>query len=304
MDAAKSPDQAVPLIDPPMQSMTLADGRTLSWQEFGLPEGRPVLYFHGGGSTSLEAGIFHREAVQRNIRLIASNRPGAGGSTLCPGRPVAAYADDLAELLDRLRIEQFACFGESNGGLVALAVAATMPTRVRGAVPINPTVPWFDPVARTVTSGVAAWAYRLMKLWPGLLASLADEKSAQRLRERKSAAPQNGGFDPLNLIGPPPGTEPDVAEIHWRMTTKRASRQGLRDELKWAASDWGFDYYSIPVPLDFFCGVHDAQAPFALVLADRNPNARFHHFSFGHHGFSHPDARRRILDTVSGYFAA
>src|SRR3546814_9575779 len=73
----------IPLIDPPLQSMTLADGRQLTWQEFGLPDGRPVLYFHGGGSFSLEAGIFHREAVQRNIHLIATNRPGAGGSSLC-----------------------------------------------------------------------------------------------------------------------------------------------------------------------------------------------------------------------------
>src|SRR3546814_2431954 len=54
--------------DLPLQSMTLADGRQLTRQEFGLPDGRPVLYFHGGGSFSLEAGIFHREAVQRNIR--------------------------------------------------------------------------------------------------------------------------------------------------------------------------------------------------------------------------------------------
>src|SRR3546814_4539077 len=141
----------IPLIDPPLQSMTLADGRQLTWQEFGLPDGRPVLYFHGGGSFSLEAGIFHREAVQRNIHLIATNRPGAGGSSLCPGRPVAAYSNDLRELLDHLKIEKFACLGESNGGLVTMAVAATLPDRVLGAIPINPTVPWFDSVARTVS---------------------------------------------------------------------------------------------------------------------------------------------------------
>ncbi len=66
--------------------------------------------------------------------------------------------------------------------------------------------------------------------------------------------------------------------------------------------DWGFDHYAIPVRLDFFCGVHDAQAPFALVLADRNPQASFQHFSYGHYGFSHPDARRRIFETIAGYF--
>jgi pimeloyl-ACP methyl ester carboxylesterase len=281
--------------------MTLADGRHLTWQEFGLPQGKPVLYFHGGGSFSLEAGIFHREAVQNNIRLIATNRPGAGGSTACPGRPVAAYSDDLSELLASLKIEKFACFGESNGGLVALAVAATMPTRVLGAVPINPTVPWFDPQARRVSSCAVGTGYRLIKYLPWVVARIATN-SADRIRRLKSEAKRSGGgFNPLDLLGPPPGTEQDVGEIQWRVMG-RTAKQALLAESKWATSSWGFDYYSIPVALDIFCGVYDPQAPFALLLADRNADARFHYFSFGHYGFSHPDARHRILDMISGYF--
>ncbi len=293
--------QTIPLIDPPIQSMSLADGRQLTWQEFGLPGGKPVVYFHGGGSLSLEAGIFHREAVQRNIRLIAANRPGTAGASLCRGRSAAGYADDLGELLGYLQIDKFACFGESNGGLITMAMAATMPARVLGAVPINPTVPWFDPVARSVTAGAAAWGYRLMRHCPRLLVSLA-AGSGERIRKQRSAAPQHdGGFNPLDLAGPPPGTEPDIAEIHWRFMDSH-NKQALLAELEFATRPWGFNYYSIPVALDFYCGVHDAQAPFALVLADRNADARFHHFAYGHHGFSHPDARRRILDTIAGYF--
>ena len=287
----------VPLIDPPLRSMSLADGRRLTWQEFGAPDGRPALYFHGGGSTSPEAGIFHREAVRRNVRLIATNRPGARGSTLSPDRPVAAYSDDLRELLDSLDIETFGCFGESNGGMVTMAVAATMPTRVRVAVPINPTVPWFDPVARTVSSSAAAVGYRLLKYAPALVARIDEKAAARRQRERSEPAP---GSSSSELVGPPPGTEPDIADLHRRIDAERAGKQALLAELKWATSDWGFDHYSIPAPLDFFCGVRDAQAPFALVLADRNPDARFHYFSYGHNGYSHPDARRRILDVVSG----
>jgi pimeloyl-ACP methyl ester carboxylesterase len=273
------------MIEAALQCMTLADGRQLTWQEFGVPDGRPVLYFHGGGSLSLEAGIFHREAVARGVRLIATNRPGAGGSSLCPGRPVAAYADDLRELLDHLGIERFACLGESNGGLVTMAAAAAMVTRVLGAVPINPTVPWFDPVARRVSSCSAGLAYRLMKYWPGLIIGLSS----------------SGTKGKSDLVGPPPGTEADVAEFQ-RRVMGQGSKQALRPELQWASSAWGFDYYSISVPLDFFCGVHDPQAPFALVLADRNPDARFHHFSYGHYAYSHPDARRRIFDKVCEYF--
>lgn len=293
----------IPLITPPLLSMKLADGRQLTWQEFGVPDGRPVLYFHGGGSLSLEAGLFHREAVQRNLRLIATNRPGAEGSSLCPGRPVAAYSDDLSELLAHLKVGKFACLGESNGGLVTMAVAATMADCVVGAVPINPTVPWFDAMARSVSPASVGWAYRVMKWWPSALIRLA-EGSAPRVRKLKEARPKTAGFDRVDLYGPPPGTEADVAEFHWRVIERSSTREALTPELQWSASDWSFDYYSIPVRLDFFCGAYDAQAPFALVLADRNPDARFHYFSYGHTAYSHPDARRRIFDLVSGYFEA
>lgn len=293
----------IPLIDPPIEAMTLRDGRCLTWQEFGLPHGKPVLYFHGGGSISFEAGIFHREAVQQNIRLIATNRPGTGGSSVCRGRPVAAYSDDLNELLDRLGIERFACFGESNGGMVSLAVAATLSSRVLGAVPINPTLPWFDPLARSVSSRTAAVGYRLLNYLPWVLAGMAARSGGWIHKQKSKAVRNDSGFDPLDLAGPPPGTEQDIAEIHWR-TMEQTRSKALMSELRWAAADWGFDYYAVPVPLDFFCGVHDSQAPFALILADRNVDARFHSFSFGHHGFSHPNARRRIINTISGYFEA
>jgi pimeloyl-ACP methyl ester carboxylesterase len=293
----------IPLIDPPCQSMTLADGRTLSWQEFGVSGGRPVLYFHGGGSFSLEAGLFHREAVQNNIRLIATNRPGAGTSSLCPGRAAVGYADDLGELLAHLEIGKFACFGESNGGMMTLVIAAAMADRVIGAVPINPTVPWFDPLARRVSSRTVAWGYRAMKYIPWALPGLA-RKSIARIRQLKAAyVPDPRRFQPLDLMGPPPGIEADVAELQWRVM-ERSQKHALLAELKWAVTDWGVDYYAIPVPLDFFCGAYDSQAPFALVLADRNSDARFHCFSYGHTAFSLPDARRRIVDTIARYFEA
>lgn len=288
----------IPLVDPPLRSTTLADGRTATWQEFGVPDGRPVLYLHGGGSTSIEGGIFHREAVQHGVRLIATNRPGARGSTLAPERPAVAYVDDAAQLLDALGIDAVSVFGESNGGLMTMALAAGLPDRVRSAAPINPTLPWFDPLARTVSSRAAAVAYRLLRHAPRLLAAM-DHAATPRgpVDDARPLARGTRFVDP-DLVGPPPGTEPDVAALHRRMQRERAGKDAMLAELRLAGRPWGFDHLAIPVPLDLFCGVHDVQAPFALVLADRNPDARFHHFSYGHHGFSHPDARRRIVETL------
>lgn len=292
-----------PLIDPPVLSLQLADRRTLTWQEFGHPGGRPALYFHGGGSVSFEAGIFHREAVARGIRLIATSRPGAGGTSLCSGRPVARYSDDVKELLDHLGIGTCVCFGESNGGMVTLAIAATLPDRIIGAAPINPTLPWFDPLARAVSSRAVATGYTMLKYAPWAFGLGMKTMVAKYRRIKSQEFERKPALNSPELFGPPPGTEADVGEILWKVLLQVNSRSKL-PELKWATSNWGFDYYNIRVPLDFYCGVRDAQAPFALVLADRNPNARFHYFSYGHHGFAHPDARRRIVDSIAGYFGA
>jgi pimeloyl-ACP methyl ester carboxylesterase len=288
----------IPLVDPPLRSMTLVDGRALTWQEFGAADGRPVLYFHGGGSTSIEGGIFHREAASAGIRLIATNRPGARGSSLCPGRRVAAYSDDLEELLDELDVASFACFGESNGGLFSMATAATLPERVTGAVPINPTLPWFDPEARRVSPRGSAAAYWLIKNAPSLVYAMTRRADAKAAREAE------GDVRKSDLIGPPPGTEPDVAALQLRTMRERVDRAGLLAELAWATTDWGFDYRTIAARLDFFCGEHDPQGPFARVLAEQNPDAAFHDFPYGHSGFSHPDARRRIVDVVAAHVAS
>lgn len=282
-----------------LRSLILSDGRQLTWQEYGEPEGNPALYFHGGGSCSLEGAIFHAEAVQRNIRLIATNRPGAYGSSVCRRRPVVAYADDIAELLGHLGVERFACFGESNGGMVTLAIASAMARWVVGAVPINPTVPWFDRQARMVTSGSAGTGYRLMKYAPRLLVWAAQMFAAKPYKPKQDA----DGFRRSDLYGPPPGTEPGVAAIHDEMLA-RAGKGALIEELRWASANWGFDFYSIGTRLDLHCGAFDAQSPFALVLAERNPDAAFHYHSYGHQGFFHPDTRRRIVDLIKGYFEA
>ncbi|WP_083586976.1 alpha/beta fold hydrolase [Agrococcus sp. Marseille-P2731] len=292
-DAADGATADVPLIDPPERSMVLADGRRTTWQEFGVADGRPVLYLHGGGSTSIEGGIFHREAVHHGVRLIATNRPGARGSTLAPGRPAIAYADDVAQVLDHLGVERMSCFGESNGGLMTMVVASGLPDHVASAAPINPTLPWFDPAARRVSSRSTALAYRLLRHAPGLLAAMDARASRGGGADERSSR-----FADPDLVGPPPGTEPDVAALHRRMLAERAGKEALLAELRLAGRPWGFDHYGISAPLDLFCGEQDVQAPFARVLAERNPDARFHSFAYGHHGFSHPDARRRIVETL------
>lgn len=110
-------------------SMATADGRELSFCEWGPPDGAPVFVLHGTpGSRYLRhvGGEYERQSV----RAITYDRPGYGRSTRLPGRTVAQSAADIATIADHLGLRRFAVVGISGGGPSALAAAAAMPERV------------------------------------------------------------------------------------------------------------------------------------------------------------------------------
>ena len=82
----------------------LSDSRKLSQHTYGSKDGEPVLYFHGFPSSSLEVEIFKGDhiATELNIRIIAVDRPGYGGSDGQKNRTMERWAKDVAELADDL----------------------------------------------------------------------------------------------------------------------------------------------------------------------------------------------------------
>jgi pimeloyl-ACP methyl ester carboxylesterase len=61
--------------------IALPDGRSLAYAEFGDPDGRPVLFFHGTPGYRLNPWIPDAELRSLGVRLIALDRPGVGRST-------------------------------------------------------------------------------------------------------------------------------------------------------------------------------------------------------------------------------
>jgi pimeloyl-ACP methyl ester carboxylesterase len=93
-------------------------------------EGSPLLLLHGwGASAELFAPIIN--ALQPGRRLIVPDLPGFGGSEP-PPVPWSAheYALWTAKLLDRLGVDRADVIGHSNGGRIALVLAATYPDRI------------------------------------------------------------------------------------------------------------------------------------------------------------------------------
>jgi pimeloyl-ACP methyl ester carboxylesterase len=118
-----------------------ADGRTLTYAEWGDPEGFPVFTLHGTPGSRFARHYDESAYVDAGARVITYDRPGYGGSSRHRGRRIVDCVPDVEALADALGIERFAIIGGSGGGPHALAVAARLPervTRVACAVGIVP----------------------------------------------------------------------------------------------------------------------------------------------------------------------
>ncbi len=113
-------------------SVTLPDGRVLAYEEYGIATGFPVLSFHGGLSSRLDAAPAHHAAVAKGVRLISPDRPGMGLSSYQPRRRLTDWPADVTSLTGALGIEEFAVMGWSAGGPYAAICAARMVGRVNG----------------------------------------------------------------------------------------------------------------------------------------------------------------------------
>ncbi len=116
--------------------LPLSDGHVMYWEQVGNPNGKPVLFLHGGPGAG--AGAVHRRFFDPHFwRVIIFDQRGAGRSKPLGGL-TANTTPDLIEDIERLRkflnIERFVLFGGSWGSTLALAYAQAHREAVIGAV--------------------------------------------------------------------------------------------------------------------------------------------------------------------------
>jgi pimeloyl-ACP methyl ester carboxylesterase len=85
-------------------------------------------------------------AMARDHRVVVIDRPGWGHSRLTGGRlDIAAQAEAIAALIDKLGLKKPLLVGHSMGGAVSLAIALAHPDKVRGLALI---APYTQPIER------------------------------------------------------------------------------------------------------------------------------------------------------------
>ena len=79
-------------------TLTLADGRVLSWYEYGDPKGRPVLTLENQGASMPDHTVFEDWYRERSLRMILIVRPGYGISTYKPNYQFKDLGRDIRAL--------------------------------------------------------------------------------------------------------------------------------------------------------------------------------------------------------------
>ena len=123
-----------------------ADGELIRVEEFGEPDGKPVLV-HPGSPGSRRRFRPYAELAARGfgLRLLSYDRPGYGGRPRRRDRRIADAVIDVRCIAGALRIERLAVWGFSGGGAYALACAALLPELVTGAAVFASFAPYGSP---------------------------------------------------------------------------------------------------------------------------------------------------------------
>jgi pimeloyl-ACP methyl ester carboxylesterase len=260
--------------------LTLRDGRTLAWHEWGVPDGIPVLRLQGTpGSRFARHPIWERLGV----RVIMADRPGFGASTRLPGRGLASVADDTVELLDHLGLDRLPVIGISGGGPHVLALGARHPGRVSAATVVAGAAPLIDAEIRLLI-GINAEAERCARTggWEALYPFLAE------LREKWLADPLAGTREALRDA--PPEDQAVMSDPDWQQTLERNLTESLRagaegwcDEC-FATDQWDIAPEEVRVHVVWYHSRRDANVPLqaAQRLVDQLPSVDLRVWEGGH----------------------
>ena len=88
-------------------------GSKILYDTWGDPSHRPLLFFHGFPGSHLQASALEPFLIKHKFFLVATDRPGYGGSTSSGSK--FDYLDLLRELLNQMNIQKFDVLGVSGG---------------------------------------------------------------------------------------------------------------------------------------------------------------------------------------------
>ncbi|EAS29979.3 uncharacterized protein CIMG_08725 [Coccidioides immitis RS] len=290
------------------QTLSLRDGRTLGYAEYGCPSGFPLLFFHGFPSSRLEGWALSHVAHRRNLRIITPDRPGFGLSTFYPGRRITDWPADVHALTQHLRLSRFAVLGGSGGSPYALACAHALPRESLAAVGLLAGAPpWIAgtqgvSLSRRIASSAATH-------WPSGLLALTDMLVGM-LRWVVTTGPVERALDTwlqqqnAKTDGAEAGSSSikedreRVLQLGFEAFAQGAG--GFVQETRLLTHDWGFRFEDIRYDkIQIWHGAKDVNSPVRMTryMAERLPHCVLREFE----GDDHYTMVRHLEQIVSEF---
>ncbi len=260
--------------------LRLADGRDLAFCEYGDRNGLPVFAFHGTPGSRLQVSPPPSAPLPAGYRLIAPDRPGYGHSTYDASRKLTDWPNDVCAIADHLGIERFGVMGISGGGPHALVCAHAIAPRLRGVACVSGIGPLYDPAALDGMMRLNRWLARLSRNGGPLM---------RKLMQLQLGAMRRNPARALDAMASqlPPYDQAIVAEPEFRammledlQRSSATAALAATQDFQLFASDWGFRFQDISVPVHFFQGDVDRNVPVqhALLMANKVPGAILHRY--------------------------
>ena len=283
--------------------ITLKNGQTIAWSEYGDPAGTPVIFCHGWPSSRTMAELTDDAARELKIRIISPDRPGIRNSSLRPERQLLDWPPVLAEMADQLGLGDFRMLGISGGAPYTFAAAWAMPERVRAIAVVSGAPPLAEMTDR---SGLLALYRWLLFFYPRhrwlLRFSFHVVRPFLSLKVPIRWRPLL-----LKLLQPCDArVMRDIAAFEACFESQRqawlASADGLMIDAEIYARPWGFAIEELTVLVHLWHGKKDRSFHWSLAdsLGQRLPHSRVQMVEGeGHYSLPIRNMRRILADLIS-----
>jgi pimeloyl-ACP methyl ester carboxylesterase len=261
--------------------LQLPDGAVIAFQEYGDPNGAPVIFCHGWPSSCTMARLTDEPARDLGIRIISPDRPGICASSLRPDRKLTDWPRVVERIVEYLGVREFRMLAISGGAPYAYVTAVAMPQQVQAIAIVGGAPPMAELVNAEGLLPLYRWMLALYRTRPRLLRRLFHlARPVLSVRPPVRFRPLLLKMLMLRRCDEESLCEAGAFEAIFESQRRawRGSAEGVIADAQIYAQPWGFAIEDVRVPVRLWHGKEDRAFSVHLAeeVANRLANCKAH----------------------------